>query len=128
MRYSCYLLLVTRTMPHKTRKHKERSSARRQTGLAANGSERNHAGVVKREFEFSFTGLTQPVRVTIENKKSDNSFYFYQSASTIHDLVKTVILAAIIFSLEVMIYFALFKQAGIGYEIYKLINGQFINL
>ncbi|TSC90108.1 MAG: hypothetical protein G01um10145_212 [Microgenomates group bacterium Gr01-1014_5] len=115
-------------MTRKTRKHKEKSSARRQVESSMGSSEGNHSGVVKREFEFSFTGLTQPAKPTIENKKSDNSFYFYQSASTARDLVKTVILATIIFSLEVMIYFALFKQAGIGYEIYKLINGQFINL
>lgn len=104
-------------MPRKTRKQKERREARRQFAQASQAP-------VKREFEFSFTGLPEKQFAKTEIKKSDKSFYFYQTASTSRDLVKTVVLAALIFSLEIVIYFAWFKQTGIGYQIYNLINEQ----
>lgn len=115
-------------MPRKTRKHKERTTTRRQRVPAPNGGTATHSGVVKREFEFSFTELAEPANATIKNKQSDKSFYFYQSASVGRDLVKTVVLATIIFSLEVVIYFAWFRETGPGYEIYNLINEQVIKL
>lgn len=93
-------------MPRKTRKQKERRDARRQSVQAL-------PGAVKREFEFSFTGLPESKPQGIEIKKSDKSFYFYQTASTSRDLVKTVILAIIIFSLEIVIYFAWFKNGQV---------------
>lgn len=65
---------------------------------------------VKGEFEFSFIGLPNQELAKNIIKKSDKSFYFYQTASTSRDLVKTVVLALLIFSLEIVIYFAWFEK------------------
>lgn len=109
-------------MPRKTRKQKEKALKKRgELHPAPYGPEGTHTRGVKREFEFSFTGLETSISKT---KKADKSFYLHDSGTTARDLIKTVLLAVVIFSLEIMIYFAWFKKAGLGYQFYNLINGQ----
>jgi hypothetical protein len=89
-------------MPRKLRKNKIKSQERRQL-------QSSPEQVVKRDFEFSLNTFPQSPNKTITIKQIDNSHSLDQVKQVRHDIIKTVILAVCVFSLELVIYFAWLK-------------------
>lgn len=85
-------------MPRKTRKQKEKTQKKRE--LQAPLQE-----VVKREFEFTFSGSNLK---EYTSKRTESSFRLEQNRLLARDLAKTAIIAVGILSLELVIYWARF--------------------
>ncbi|MDO8503593.1 MAG: hypothetical protein Q7S60_02790 [bacterium] len=81
-------------MPRKTRKEKEKAQAR---------------SLVNREFEFRLDELNLPEKNEKSSKRIDRSILASTTHSIMPDLIKTVLLAAGIFSLEIVVYLRWFK-------------------
>lgn len=93
-------------MPRKTRKQKERTQKKRAEGTFLNPG----ADLVKREFHFSEKDLFRLEENQPVIKKFDKSLSMESVASPGRDLVKTLILALVIFASEAVLYLALFKK------------------
>lgn len=94
-------------MPRKTRKQKERIQKKRAEGTLLNPE----ANLVKREFSFSKNNFPELQIKKSSIKENDKTLLLENTRPGGRDLLKTLVLAAIIFSLELVIYFAWFKQA-----------------
>lgn len=86
-------------MPRKTRRQKLKATQKHAS--AASGT-----GVVKREFEFEFAGK---IPSKIQEKKIEKSHYLAGSNTIVRDLTRTIVIACLLFSLELVIYSLLFK-------------------
>ena len=89
-------------MPQKTRQQKERAAQRRLEQVQP-------GTLVKSQFEFS---LEEPKFQKAEpelKKEPEKSLHLTDTSLLVRDLVKTLILAASVFSLELVIYFLWFK-------------------
>ncbi|HBL52026.1 MAG: hypothetical protein A3D24_03635 [Candidatus Blackburnbacteria bacterium RIFCSPHIGHO2_02_FULL_39_13] len=90
-------------MPRKTKKQKIDAEKRRTTDIAT-------TSLVKREFEFNFDDKILTNHQKSQAKKSEISLSSGNPRLILLDLIKTVILAGLIFSLEIVIYFAWLKK------------------
>ena len=86
-------------MPRKLRKNKERIKQKR--SINTPGTQR-----VKREFEFEFNSKFSS---KVSQKKTDKSHYLTNSSTIVKDLTRTIVIASILFSLELMIYSLVFE-------------------
>ena len=93
-------------MPRKTRREKERAVARR--GLGNQSNTRGTASV-KGEFEFKFSPVKLSSKKLSAGKSSDDSLRFANIGTIKGDLIKTVVLALIIFGVELVIYSRWFR-------------------
>lgn len=93
-------------MPRKTRKQKEKTQKKRAEGTFLNPG----ADLVKREFHFSEKDLLRLEENQPAIKKFDKSLSMESVASPGRDLLKTLVLALVIFASEAMLYLALFKK------------------
>lgn len=93
-------------MPRKTRKQKEKTREKR---LTETSSDRPGTSPVKGEFEFQFSLPNTAKKTAPAEKDTDNSVRFKDTGTANKDLTKTVVLAVIIFALELVIYSRWFK-------------------
>ena len=98
-------------MPRKTRKQKERAQKRGAESPAMKDGEDASSMLVKREFHFSANDFLQPREKSFIEKKFDKSLFINNARFVGRDILKTTIIALIIFGLETVLYFAWFKQA-----------------
>lgn len=98
-------------MPRKTRKQKERTQKRRVENPAMKDGEDASSMLVKREFHFSAKDFLQPQEKSFIKKKFDKSLFINNAQFVSRDILKTTIIALIIFGFETVLYFAWFKQA-----------------
>lgn len=93
-------------MPRKTRKAKEKARQRRLSPAAP-----DIAGMesVKGEFEFSFSPQKLASNKNSRQERHDKSIRLDGVGTTRRDLLKTVVLASIIFGLEFVIYSSWFR-------------------
>jgi hypothetical protein len=97
-------------MSRKTRRQKEKSEQKRvEISTAKDYSHSQSGELVKREFEFSFNDFSGIKNQAGKTKKADKSYSLETSRLVGFDLAKTIVLAAGIFSLELVIYWARFK-------------------
>lgn len=75
------------------------------------GSRDGASELVKREFHFSANDFLQPQEKIFVEKKFDKSLLVNDALFVGRDLLKTAIIALVIFGLETVLYFAWFKQA-----------------
>lgn len=93
-------------MPRKTRKAKEKARQRRSILV-----DPDNVGMqgVKREFEFSFSPQNLASNKISSQERRDKSLRSNGVGTTSRDLVKTVVLASIIFGFEFVIYSKWFR-------------------
>lgn len=94
-------------MPRKTRKQKERASQRRsvyseRSRTVYTESDRS----VNREFNFRLADLQTSSFKAKNGKSYDKSSTYVSNAVPTRDLLKSILLAGLIFSLELVIYWA----------------------
>ena len=89
-------------MPRKTLKQKKLALERRKNISYVSQAQDPQNELVKREFE--------PAKTENKTKKAVKSPPYTYTASNLHDLVKTLIFALIILSLEFVIYSLWFKN------------------
>lgn len=94
-------------MPRKTRKQKERAQKRKEEEKLLN----TETVFVKREFSFSENEIPGLQIKKSPIKGNDKTLPLPSVGTDSRDLLKTLVLAVIIFSLEVVLYFVWFKQA-----------------
>lgn len=100
-------------MPRKTKKEKQARAIRRlslQT-TQTTSTDRSPVYPVKGEFTFSLKDLSEGYREAKLKKSSDKSAQITSTLLARADLVKSLILAALIFGVELVIYWARLKAA-----------------
>lgn len=102
--------IISENMPRKTRRQKEKTRTRRTQSSAANGAEGTHPELVKREFTFSLASLKKNNFEAKTPKRHEKSVTFDTSSFGRGDLVKSLVLAVGIFTLEVVIYLLLTER------------------
>lgn len=99
-------------MPRKTRKQKMRAAARKgHANFSYDTISSKSEEVVKREFSFSLQDLQNSKNKAKNTKYNDISRSFAKPPFLAKDLAKSLVLAALILSLELMIYWARLKSA-----------------
>lgn len=95
-------------MPRKTRQQKEKA---RQRMLSQTSLKSPDAGLVKREFSFSLKDIKDK-KISFEStKKLDESMLYQDTPSTLPDIFRSLVTAASIIILELVLYFFWFNQA-----------------
>jgi hypothetical protein len=100
------LYCILPNMPRKTRRQKEKTKERRSLGGIP---DRTGTSTVKGEFEFSFSPEKLALSRSSKQERSDKSVRLESAGTTRRDLLKTVLLATVIFVLEFVIYSRWFK-------------------
>lgn len=98
--------IISENMPRKTRRQKEKTRIRRIT----NGAEGTHPELVKREFTFSLASLKKNNFEAKTLKRHEKTVTFNTSSFGGGDLIKSLVLAVGIFTLEVVIYLLLTER------------------
>lgn len=100
-------------MPRKTKRVKVEAQRRRRESVEEAGrgvGEPGNAEAVKREFSFQLDALYDPGKMGKRPKKSEESLFVQHGDPVRADFIKSFVLVVLIFSLEVVIYFAWFKN------------------
>lgn len=94
-------------MPRKTRKQKQKAEERRR---AQRPFQAQNEGLVKGEFEFDPKRFSQARKPKKSVKKVDKSILLYKPRLAVRDLLKTLLIALGVFSLEIMVYLIWFRM------------------
>jgi hypothetical protein len=100
-------------MPKKTKRAKIEAQKRRRASIEQAVSSMNEprvAETVKGEFSFRLNTLYDSGKIGKWSKKSEESVFVQHEDFMRADFIKSFVLVVLIFSLEVVIYFAWFKN------------------